>query len=217
LCYYPFVPEMPDRDVLKNHAVSGIELDGRIEGARWVTGRWAGKQSLLFGRDGDCVKLEVSGAYRQMTVFAWIYLDRCDYPLNSIFASDGWRPGALHLQVTRSRDCFLGHWDKAKKKRLVSTVPYGRWTHVAGVADLDRLETRTYVNGELAEEVNLRNNTVPFTPSSSRLGDWFPRLDPTTIPQRGFRGRMDEFALLQRALTQEEIREIVVAGSPAAN
>ena len=213
LCYYPFIPEPADLALLKDHACNRPAMNGHIKGARWVTGRWPGKQALLFDRDGDHVKVEVPGEFRKLTVSAWIYLDRCDFAMNAIFNSDGWRPGALHCQLSRPGDLFFGHWaPRARRKQLGPHVTEGRWTHVAAVADLDRLETRTYINGELAEKVRLSTFPGALTPGSCRMGDWLRHPEFTSIPNRGFRGRIDEFALWQRALTAQEIREMVTAG-----
>jgi hypothetical protein len=213
LCYYPFMPELADRGLLKNHAPSGARMDGRIEGARWVTGRWPGKKALLFDRDGDHIKVEIPGEFRQLTVTAWIYLDRCDFALNAIFNSDSWRPGALHCQLTRTGNFVFGHWaKKPQRKQLGPHVAVGRWTHVAAVADFDGPGTKTFINGELAEEVKLSSFPGTLKPGSCRIGDWFPHTDPSSIPRRGFRGRIDEIALWRRAISPQEIREMVAAG-----
>ncbi len=213
LCYFPFIPEPDDRTVLKDHAFNRPAMDGRIKGARWVTGRWPGKQGLLFDRDGDHVKVEVPGEFHQLTLVAWIYVDRCDFAMNAIFNSDGWRPGALHCQFSRPGDFFFGHWAaRPQRKQLGPHVTVGRWTHVAAVADLDGLKTQTYINGELAEQVRLSSFPGALKPGSCRIGDWLRHPEFTSEPNRGFRGRIDEFALWRRVLAPEEIREMVAAG-----
>ena len=213
MCYYPFLQDAADRTLLKDHAPNEVRIDGRIAGARWVTGRWPDKQALLFDRDGDHVKVEIPGEFRKLTVAAWIYLDRCDFALNAIFNSDSWRPGALHFQLSRTGNCVIGHWaKKPQRKQLGPHVPVGRWTHVAAVADLDGLGTKTYINGELAEKVKLSSFPGALKPGSCRIGDWFRDKDPSSIPRRGFRGRIDEIAVWRRAVSEEEIREMVVAG-----
>jgi hypothetical protein len=184
--------------LLKDHAFDRPALDGRIEGARWVTGRWPGKQALLFDRDGDHVKIEIPGEYRQLTVAAWIYLDRRDFAMNAILNSDSWRPGALHFQMSRTGNCVIGHWAKKLQRTQL--------------ADLDGLDTKTFIDGELAENVKLMSYPGVLKPGSCRIGDWFPDKDRSSIPRRGFRGRIDELAVWKRALTAGEIREMVAAG-----
>jgi hypothetical protein len=213
VCYYPFIQDAADRTLLKDHAPNDVRIDGRIAGARWVTGRWPEKQALLFDRDGDHVKVEIPGEFRQLTVSAWIYLDRCDFALNAIFNSDSWRAGALHFQMSRTGNCVIGHWaKKPQRKQLGPHVPVGRWTHVAAVADLDGLGTKTYINGEIAEKVKLASFPGALKPGSCRIGDWFRDKDPSSIPRHGFRGRIDELAVWRRAISQDEIRVMVAAG-----
>ncbi len=216
ICYFPFTPEPADLALLKNHATNGDMSDGQIVGARWVTGRWPGKQALLFDRDGDYVSVDIAGEFRQLTLSAWIYLDRCDFALNAILDSDSWRAGALHCQLTRSGEFFFGHWaNRPKRRQLGPHVAAGHWTHVTAVADLDALNTKTYIDGELAETVRLSTFPGALTPGSCRIGNWRRLLDPSSVPNRGFRGKIDELALWRRALDPREIREMVTAGRPS--
>jgi hypothetical protein len=211
ICYYPFIPEPADRTLLKDHAFNRPAQDGHIKGARWVTGRWPGKQALLFDRDGDHVHVDVPGQFRHLTFSAWIYLDRCDFALNAILDSDGWRPGALHCQLSRTGEFVIGHWGKPPRKKLGLQVMAGRWTHVAVAIDFGKKESRSYLNGELSEKVKFAAPEA-LTPGSCRIGDWLRHPEPTTIPNRGFRGRIDELVMWNRVLPPEEIREMVVAG-----
>ncbi len=216
ICYFPFTPDPADLAFLKNHATNGIMSDGQIVGARWVTGRWPGKQALLFDRDGDYVSVDITGEFRQLTMSTWIYLDRCDFALNAILDSDSWRAGALHCQLTRSGEFFFGHWaNRPKRKQMGPHVTAGHWTHVTAVADLDKLNTKTYIDGELAETVRLTSFPGALTPGSCRIGNWRRLLDPSSVPNRGFRGKIDELALWKRALDPKEIRDMVTAGRPS--
>jgi hypothetical protein len=47
------------------------------------------------------------------------------------------------------------------------------------------------------------------------MGDWLRRVDWAHAPQRGLRGRIDEFAVWRRALSQDELRALVTAGRPS--
>jgi hypothetical protein len=78
-----------------------------------------------------------------------------------------------------------------------------------------RLRLRSY-DGEPGPLVDMPENT-PINPGVMRLGDWDGRhelgshRDPIG---RGFRGRIDEFIALSRALSQDEIGEMVTHGRP---
>lgn len=62
--------------------------NGRIEGARWTFGRWPRKDSLLFDGDDEFVQIDVSGEAKEITIAAWIEIDRLDYEMNAILNSD---------------------------------------------------------------------------------------------------------------------------------
>jgi hypothetical protein len=219
VCYYPFLPETGNPSVLKDHAghaPGGARLDGRIEGARWVTGRWPGKSALLFDRDGDHVRVSVPGEYRRLSLAAWVYLDRRDYELNAIFDSDGWQQGAVHWQLKRCGDCSLGVLGKLQRRVSGKRVSLNQWVHLVAVADLDRLSTQVFVNGEPAEELRFAAFPGMLTPGDCRIGDWLRHPEPTSIPRRGIRGRIDEFAIWSRTLARDEIRKLFVAGRPTS-
>jgi len=54
LAFFPF-RKTGDESVLLNGLRDDAVANGRIEGARWTTGRWPGKDALLFDRDTDPV------------------------------------------------------------------------------------------------------------------------------------------------------------------
>jgi hypothetical protein len=217
VCYYPFLEDPEDDRLLRDHATHGQALPGRIRGARWVSGRWPGKQALLFDRDEDTVELTLPGEFRQMTMAAWVNIDRLDYELNAILDSDGWGPGDFHWQLTRSGEegaAIYGPYPE-KTFQVGRSVPLGQWAHHAVVLDLDRPSIRVFVNGELIREVILPRPAPTLAPGRCRLGDWLRRTDWQHAPKRGLRGRIDEFAIWRRALSHEELRGLATAGRPS--
>ena len=76
----------------------------------------------------------------------------------------------------------------------------GEWYHIAFVFDGDDGSETMYVNGVLDAEVVKAKQEVPETTASL----WIGELDST----RGFRysGLMDELALWNRALTEDEVK-----------
>jgi hypothetical protein len=217
VCYFPFLEDPDDDRVLRDHAAHGQALNGRIRGARWVSGRWPGKQALLFDRAGDAVELELPGEFRQLTMAAWVNLDRMDYEMNMIVGSDEWEPGDFHWQLNRSGEDASGLYKFVRKRmeRVASPVPLGRWVHVATVVDLDRRTTSAYVDGERVAETLLAPPLPKLTPGRCRIGDWLRRPDWDHAPERGLRGRIDELAVWRRALKQDELRGLVRIGRPS--
>ncbi len=217
VCYYPFLEDPGDDRLLRDHATGPRRANGRIKGARWVSGRWPGKKALLFDNDADTVELTIPGTLNDFTIAAWINVDRLDYPLNAILNSDGWDPGDLHWQVERSGDLHLGahsltrstSWKRSDPR---VPVPLGQWAHVALVVMRGMSSGRMYVNGELAAETRLNSPKNPVKPGACSLGNYVPFAGETNSPRRGLRGRMDEFAVWGRSLGPDEIRGLAERG-----
>ena len=58
------------RTVLRNGAASGERLDGRIEGPKWLQGRWPTKGALQFYRPEHCVRVNIPGRFAVATAAA---------------------------------------------------------------------------------------------------------------------------------------------------
>jgi Concanavalin A-like lectin/glucanases superfamily len=148
---------------------------------------------------------------------AWVNIDRLDHELNAILDSDEWGPGDLHWQLNRSGGDSSGIYgpDPEKTLQLGRSVPLGQWAHHAVVVDLDRPSIRVFVNGELTRESVFPHPAPTLAPGRCRLGDWLRRIDWQQAPKRGLRGRIDEFAVWRRALSQDELRGLAAAGRPS--
>jgi hypothetical protein len=211
LAYFPF-RRTADETRLANVREGSPVADGRISGARWVSGRWPGKEALLFDRDADCVQLDVPSEYRELSIAAWLKVERLDFELNAILNSDGYESGDVHLQMTRQGHPRGGvavggpYTDQV----LGNPVPLGRWTHVASVLSAEARTHRIYVNGALARERRWEERQI-VRPGPCRLGDWLPKHPGES---RGLRGRVDELALWNRALSEDEVQRLVEAGRP---
>jgi hypothetical protein len=213
LAFYPF-RRQADESVLVNAVEGGGMDDGRITGARWTTGRWPGKDALLFDRDTDFAQVTIPGEHQELTLAAWVKVERIDYVLNAILNSDGAEPGGVHFQLNRQgfvrggvivdgpfKDTFVG-----------KPVPLGHWVHVASVISARTRSQKIYVNGALARERRWQSD-VPLKPGSCRVGNWLPDpRDKTRI--RALRGQIDEVAVWGRALPAEEVGRLVEAGRP---
>jgi hypothetical protein len=213
IAFFPF-HKTNDESVLENelkHAEHAIS-NGRIVGARWVSGRWPGKDSLLFDGDNERVELHIPGEFREYTITAWIKIDRLDYEMNSILNSDDMEDGDVHFQISRqgllkgslqganTHDSFIG-----------DPLPVGKWVHAAMViSSLDHTR-QVYANGKLVRRGDM-NRDVTIRPSLCRLGNWLPSEKHLEKRTRAFRGRMDELAIWNRALLESELRQMFEAG-----
>ena len=211
LAFYPF-RRAADETVLLN-AHDGM-TSGRIEGAGWTTGRWPGKEALLFDRDTDFVQLDIPGEHQELTIAAWLKLDRLDFVFNAILNSDGYDLGHVHLQLTRQGHprggvAVAGRYED----RIVgSPVPLGQWTHVASVLSRETRSHRVYVNGVLTLERHWSTDQV-LRPGSCRLGNWLA-VEGDSVTNRALRGRVDELVIWSRVLSVDEIKNLVEVGRP---
>jgi hypothetical protein len=211
---------------------SGVEYGGTVRGARWVQGRFAGKDALEFVDTGDAVQLDVGGQHTwpQLTMMVWVRLDRLDGPYQSLYHTDGWfghrksapdqapNVGQVHWIVLKSGVMRWAMWGNTPRdpaaKRSVCWVDShtsvlaarGRWVHLAVTYDAPQRATRFYVDGRLDAEL-WQDVTHPAVLGSAQIGNW-------NLADRKLSGRIDEFAILGRVLSDQEIRDIYAAGTP---
>jgi len=197
-----------------------------VAGTRPVQGRWPGKTCLDFNQQGDAVKLDVGGqrVWPQLTLAAWVRLDRLGEPYQSLYHTDDWqrgRPGQLHWMITRSarmRLALQGNIIKGaapgqnKFADADSSIPVlperGRWVHLAAVYDSEARTVRFFLNGAFDNEVR-HDIAHPAQLGSAQIGNWNQH-------DRKLSGRFDELVILGRALPDEELRAIHAAGNPYA-
>ncbi|WP_437206851.1 LamG-like jellyroll fold domain-containing protein [Planctomicrobium sp. SH664] len=216
LCYFPFETGA-DETVLKD--ATG-HLDGEIQGARWVTGRWPGKQALLFDRRGDRVTLEIPGEYRQLTIATWLWVDRIDHSLNAIFNTVDWTSEGIHFQFTRQAHPHIGFYGNENYKFPPGTttrlqVPRGRWCHLCAVINLDEHRADVYLDGTFAHHTPIATSVTHLRPGRCSVGGWINPHGHPESTERSLCGRIDEFTIWKRALTADEVLQCAKKGQPA--
>lgn len=189
---------------------------------RSVQGRWPGSHAPEFVEVGDHLKLDAGGGrdWPQLTLAAWVRLDRLGEPYQSLLHTDGWEssnPGQVHWMITHHATMRLalrgntlaagaaetdGHPDS-----LTPVLPeQGRWVHLAAVYDAPARTVRFHLNGRLDREVRL-DVAHPARLGPAQIGNW-------NRNDRRLSGRVDELILLGRAMSGAELRELHAAGSP---
>ena len=194
---------------------AGLVSDARVEGARWVSGRWPGKGALLFERQSDFAELEFEGGFNELTIAAWVFLDRLDHHLNAILDSNGFEAGDIHLQVRRQGGPYVDIAEARVSKGALSTktlTPVGKWVYLVATMSLPRRTAQVYVNGELAYRCALREEGR-IRPGVGRIGNWLPTGE--FEPVRSLNGRIDELTIWDRALTEAEIEAEMERGQPS--
>ncbi len=217
--YYAFDGHKPSNRVLYNNSPSKLaSLNGAIVGCRWTDGRWPGKSALEFKGVEDRVRLNIPGEFRSITLSCWIRIDGFDRRLGSIFLTDGHNVGEPHWQFTNNGQLLLGveaaplQSQEYLSGSVLKPTDLGRWMHIACVYDDEKLEVSHYVDGERVCTVPITKR-VPLRFGPVELGNWVPE-DLKNDRIRNLNGRVDEFLLLDRSMTDDEIRDLYVAGRP---
>ncbi|WP_437231030.1 LamG-like jellyroll fold domain-containing protein [Planctomicrobium sp. SH661] len=188
-----------------------------------VQGRWPGSRAPEFMNIGDHIKLHVGEGqhWPQLTLAAWVRLDRFGEPYQSLLHTDGWYEttnfGQVHWMVTRLRTMRLalagntlpqGSPSKEFYPDSVTPVPSsdGRWVHLATVYDSDKRTVRFFLDGKFDTEV-LQLDCYPAVLGPAQIGNW-------NNVDRRLSGRIDELVLLGRAMSDAEIQSLFDAGNP---
>jgi ferric-dicitrate binding protein FerR (iron transport regulator) len=189
---------------------------------RMVQGRWPGSRVPEFAEPGDHLKVSVGEdrEWPQLTLAAWVRIDQLGNPYQSLYHTDGWHresPGQVHWMITSNNTMRLalrGNTLAAESTEnhgypdsITSVLPErGRWTHLAAVYNSDARTVRFYLNGEFDKETR-QEIAYPAKLGAAQIGNWNDQ-------DRKLSGRMDEFLLLGRALSDTEVRELFQSGNP---
>ncbi|WP_404309031.1 LamG-like jellyroll fold domain-containing protein [Neorhodopirellula lusitana] len=214
--WFPFTKQA-DQQTLVNAVASSPVTSGRISGPRWVSGRWDGKDALLFDRDTDFVEFEIPGKYQELTIAVWMQVDRLDREMISICNSNEGDDGDLHFQMNRyglPRGGIMAA-PRESFEWVGNPVPVGKWVHVVSVTSLTQRRSDIYINGKRVMKSELAEGDYPIEPGVCRLGNWLSFGQYLGRPARVLNGRMDEVAIWSRALKDDEISKLVDEGRPS--
>ena len=192
---------------------SGNGNDGVIEGGpSWVSGKFG--QALDFDGVDDQIIVPDSPSLEleYLTMAAWVnlrnYLDDQRIISQEV---DGAPYSTYSLMISGDTDTkleFRISLDNDRKRiPSIADVPLNQWTHVA--ATYDGANAVVYINGEVDTIVpqsgTLLSNDNPVYIGGSQF--WVPRFPD---------GLMDDAALFNVALTQDDIRSLMTSGLAAA-
>ncbi len=192
---------------------------------RMVQGRWPGSQAAEFIHVDDHMKFN-AGADRdwpQLTLAAWVRIDRLGAPYQSLLHTDGWtleKPGQVHWMINRNATMRLALRGNTLASDAVDPDGYpdsltpvlpeqGRWTHLAAVYDSDAATVRFYLNGKFDKETQ-QAVAHPAKLGPAQIGNWDQR-------DRKLSGRIDELLLIGRILNDAEMLELFESGNPYAS
>jgi len=213
LVFFDFENQEPwDRQLINQHP-GGPK--GAIIGAQWTEGRWPGKGALEFKRITDRTRLQIPGEFRALTFAAWVRIEGFDRWLSSLFLTDGFELGETHWQISDRGELVLGLSNEGSPNSTSPPVIHpgdlGKWLHLAVTIDQTSGRVIHYRDGEIVSEEE-RSPMPPLKLGNGKIGNWQAQGKP--YPIRSLNGRIDEFVILQRALSPEEIASIYRAGMP---
>lgn len=187
-----------------------------------VQGRWPGSQAADFTHVGDHVPLDVGedADWPQLTLCAWVRLDRLGAPFQSLYHTDGWtgqNRGQVHWMIIDSgvmrlalQGLVLGPEAGEQHgcpESLTSVLgAEGRWVHLAFVYDAVARTASFFIDGRPDGVITLAD-APPARLGQARVGNWDNR-------DRKLSGRIDELVFVGRALSAGEIRSLYEAGTP---
>lgn len=191
------------------------ESYGSIVGCAWGEGRWPGKGALEFRGEGDRVRLTGPELLAQVTFLAWVRVDALPHAMHALVSADTERVGALRWELTRAGQLRLRigrdlgrsrlEWEAVNSEPFVTPERRSQWLMLATTFDGQTM--RHYGNGRLI------GAGASFTPPALHLGT----AELGNSPSRDVRqliGSMDEFAVLSRAMSAEELQKLYQQGQP---
>jgi hypothetical protein len=212
------------------------ETAGNIEGCNWTPGRWPEKQALSFGKKTDRVRFTVPNTLTSLTYMAWLRVDSLLNLSNALAITETMQLGEVHWQIYRDGRVALSarsgsgatvdqSWDRGLSPAIFTAERMGKWTQLVSVYDASTRTIRHYVNGEFVSATPIAR-PLPLKLGAVEIANWGVRVDqprwasmksyaPSYL-NRHWSGCIDEFALLSRALTPEEIRDYYQRGRVAA-
>ncbi|MDO5566367.1 MAG: LamG-like jellyroll fold domain-containing protein, partial [Planctomycetia bacterium] len=175
-------------------------------------GSLPGSQSLRFNRRDSGVTFTLPAKTSDLTMIASVCVDQPKNQGNVLASSNehGRIPGSFLWQLAADGRFFFQITDNRKEidffQSPVVLTPAKRytWSQIALVADSNKKEIRFYQDGK---QVGRRewSDPIPLIPGAMTLGN---AAQQENLTARFLNGAMENFALFDRALSDEEIRNL---------
>ena len=216
--YFNFEDHSPWQRELRQDSENREAPAGAIVGCQWTDGRWPGKQALEFKGTEDRVRIDVPGEFTSASLACWVRINGFDRFLSSLLLTQGHDVGEIHWQFTETGRLMLGvkadwEWSQDYISGVVlKPSDVGRWMHLACVYDRQSGRVSHYLDGQRVSTEAIRKH-VTLRIGAAELGNWTPEVY-RDHRIRALNGRIDEFVVLKRALSDEEIAAMYGAGQP---
>ncbi len=218
------------RSARNRAAAASAESHGSLVGAEWAGGRWPGKKAIEFSGPGDRLLFKLAGTHPAATCLAWVRVDSLPNIYNILLMPDAVKPSALQWMITQAGELRLAltnesgkpgsarGWEGPVKAVAISRLDLGRWVFVAASYDARTGTVVLYRDGQQIGTGTFPGG-LPVMFGSYSLGNWPGTSEPMagaaeTNNSRNFVGRIDELAILSRALSPGEVRRFYEEGKP---
>jgi hypothetical protein len=173
---------------------------------------------------------KLDGRGKAVTCLAWVRVDSLPNLYQILLMPDAYRraalswmidgDGNLRLAITngRSNPGLPSSWEGPVKAPAVSNLDLGRWVFLASTYDSTTGLVCHYRDG-VRIGTGTFNGNIPVVHGTYTFGNWDrgdSRVDQKQGPDRyrNFNGRLDELAVIGRALSDGELLAIYQAGRP---
>ena len=175
-----------------------------------------GKHALLFNGRADYVRVKLPQKIDDVTLAAWVCIYSLDNGLNALLMSDqASQQRIIHWEVQAGGCVDFGLIGAGCSSRPVfDGSRLCRWTHLALAYDHAAEELRLYVDGRVTEKkVFPQRSEICIGPA--RIGHWDGSISSPEAAPRNLHGRIDEFAVFGRPLSEDELMRMYEEGKPA--
>jgi FecR protein. len=218
--YFDFEDIDFDHQILGNRSLAAERAgDGVIIGCEPSVGRWPKKGALGFARTSDRVRFRMDGETSSLTLLAWVRVDGLPLQHNQLFSMSPDAAGEVHWKLNQHGQMQTSvrvegkrgdeNWDILDSPPVITEKDFGYWLCLATVFDGENGVLKHYLNGKEVASGPWKR-IVPIKLGVADLGNLaMPSAEQPKSSHwiRNFGGRIDEFALVTRALSAEEIRE----------
>jgi hypothetical protein len=189
---------------------SGNGNDGTLQGdPQWVTGQIDG--ALEFDGNGDyvdCGNDSIFDITEEITLTVWVNANDLNNGEHNCWLGKGDNTYAIKHQSGNNLEFFIydGTWHSTNYTTNIESLN-GEWHHMAGTYDGNAL--KFYLDGVLsvtttyASSIGTATHNVTLGENSQQTGRYFD-------------GMLDDARIYRRALTQEEIMDVLLGVSIAA-
>ena len=229
IAYYTF--DRPQKSALLASIAEprNTELDGAVVLAETAAGRWPGmKQALEFRRPGARVRVRIPGEFSAFTFAAWVRVDSLDRRYNALFMGDGYENGEPHWQIRDDGKLMLSimvddqkrhprYPNKSRYHHVYYSPPIwelsqsGQWMHLVSVYDPKNKRVSHHVDGKRVSEeaIDPLFHVETLRIGNGEIGNWGePFRETPWFAIRNLNGRIDELAILNAAMSDEEVRKL---------